>query len=77
MTLYDGDSITAPVLGKYCGEDYNDAISSSSSNKVLINFQSDGGGENHGFKLKYLSYSESFIIISKYNTMVLLSQILK
>ena len=70
VTLYDGDSIAAPELVKYCGEVWHSASDfiSSSSNKVLINFQSDGGGgagEGQGFELKYLSYSKPPFIVTK------------
>ena len=59
LTLYDGDSDAAPMLGqgKYCGVVHSQIITSS-SNEILVNFQSDKGGPSYGFKLQYLPHSK-------------------
>ena len=52
LTLYDGDSNSAPMIGKYCGNSIpNNQI--SSTNSVLILFESDGSVTEFGFKLEY------------------------
>ena len=53
LTLYDGDSNSAPIIGEYCGNSIpNNQI--SSTNSVLIHFLSDGYDENNsGFQLQY------------------------
>ena len=53
LTLYDGDSNSAPMIGEYCGNSIpNNQI--SSTNSVLIHFLSDGYDENNsGFQLQY------------------------
>ena len=55
LTLYDGDSNSSLMLGKYCG-DSNPPSHISSSNNIFIHFQSNGiylGYAGTGFKLKY------------------------
>ena len=50
--MYDGGLSTSPMMGKYCG----DAIPPShvsSSNKILIHFQSDYSGTEAGFQMEY------------------------
>ena len=53
LTLYDGDSNSAPIIGEYCGNFIpNNQI--SSTNSVLINFESGGyPGYSPGFFLQY------------------------
>ena len=52
LTLYDGDSNSAPMIGEYCGNSIpNNQI--SSSNSVLIHFESDGYFTRSGFHLEY------------------------
>ena len=52
LTLYDGDSNSAPMIGKYCGNSIpNNQI--SSTNSVLIHFESDGFVNSPGFFLQY------------------------
>ena len=56
LTLYDGDSNSAPMIGEYCGNSIpNNQI--SSSNSVLIHFQSDEYTTKSGF---YLEYQDPF-----------------
>ena len=56
LTLYDGDSNSAPIIGEYCGNSIpNNQI--SSTNSVLIHFESDGGVTEPGFQLECHQYS--------------------
>ena len=52
MTIYDGGSSTSPRLGKYCGSS-NPPSQVSSSNEILIHFQSDWYLAYAGFKMEY------------------------
>ena len=59
LTLYDGDSNSAPIIGEYCGNSIpNNQI--SSTNSVLIYFESDGDVTESGFQLEYQRSSECF-----------------
>ena len=52
LTIYDGGLSSSPMMGKYCG----DSIPSShvsSSNEILVHFQSDGSVTSAGFKMEY------------------------
>ena len=52
LTLYDGGSTASPMLGKYCG--YSIPPSHvSSSNEILIHFQSDEVVMKTGFQIEY------------------------
>ena len=52
LTLYDGDSNSAPMIGEYCGNSIpNNQI--SSTNSVLIHFESDEYATGSGFHLEY------------------------
>ena len=52
LTLYDGDSTSAPMIGEYCGNSIpNNQI--STSNSVLIHFESDWASTRSGFHLEY------------------------
>ena len=54
LTIYDGGSSTSPMIGKYCGNSIPPSYVSS-SNEMLIHFQSDWGsaGSITGFKMEY------------------------
>ena len=52
LTIYDGDSSTSSMMGKYCGETIPPSHVSS-SNEMLIHFQSDGVATRAGFKMEY------------------------
>ena len=57
LTLYDGDSSSAPMIGEYCGNSIpNNQI--SSTNSVFIYFESDGDVTESGFQLEYQRFSE-------------------
>ena len=56
LTLYDGDSNSAPMIGEYCGNSIpNNQI--SSTNSVLIHFESDVYVTEPGFQIEYHQYS--------------------
>ena len=65
LTLYDGDSQKAALIGPYCGESILPSPFVSTNNKALIHFQSDldttfaSYRDFYGFKLQYHSYSKS------------------
>ena len=52
LTIYDGGSITSPMMGKYCGDSIPPSHISS-SNDVLIHFQSDSSSTKAGFQMEY------------------------
>ena len=52
MTIYDGGSNTLSMFGKYCGNSIPPSHISS-SNEMLIQFQSDGSLTEAGFKIEY------------------------
>ena len=58
LTLYDGDSNAAAMIGEYCGQSIPPSYISS-TNEVFIHFESDGiDTNNNGFKLEYHPYSK-------------------
>ena len=53
LTIYDGDSSTSPMMGFYCGDSIP-PTHVSSSNEILIQFQSDASiATEAGFKMEY------------------------
>ena len=52
LSIYDGDSSTSYMLGKYCGNSIPPS-NVSSNNEVLIHFYSNGYGTEGGFKMEY------------------------
>ena len=52
LTIYDGGSITSPMMGKYCGTSIPPR-QASSSNEVLIKFHSDWSATESGFQIEY------------------------
>ena len=56
LTIYGGDSSTSPIIGKFCGDSISPSHVSS-SNEVLIHFQSDDIvwliRPRTGFKMEY------------------------
>ena len=57
LTLYDGDSTSAPMIGEYCGNSIPNN-QKSSTNSVLIHFKSDPSVTKSGFKLKYQGFDQ-------------------
>ena len=52
LTIYDGGSITSPMIGTFCGTSIPPS-QVSSINEILINFHSDWAGRESGFKMEY------------------------
>ena len=52
MTIYDGGSSTSTMMGMYSGDSIPPSHVSS-SNEVLIQFQSDGSVTEAGFQMEY------------------------
>ena len=50
--MYDGGLSTSPMMGKYCGDSIPPSHVSS-SNEILIHFQSDSAYTVAGFKMEY------------------------
>lgn len=59
ITIYDGDSVTDPVLGSISGS-HNEKVYISSENKLLIHFESDGENQDKGWFAKYIGYHSTF-----------------
>ena len=71
LTIYDGGSSTSLLMGKYCG----DSIPSShvsSSNEVLIQFQSDGSYTRAGFQMEYNPLGKQNISIQFKTTLTII-----
>ncbi len=54
LTVYDGETTSAPILGTFQGTDIPEEITSS-GDKILITFSSDASGTAPGWLLKYES----------------------
>ena len=52
MTIYDGSSSTSPMMGLYWGDSIPPRHVSS-SNEVMIYFQTSGDVTETGFKMEY------------------------
>ena len=52
LTVYDGDSPSAPLIGRFSGSSLPAPITSS-SNKLYVKFTSDSSGNTYGFKAWY------------------------
>jgi hypothetical protein len=52
LTIYNGGSSTSSMMGKYCGDSIPPSHVSS-SNEVLIHFQSNWFATRAGFKMEY------------------------
>ena len=59
LTIYDGGSITSPMLGKYCGDSLPPS-QISSSNQLFFHFHSDELDTATGFKLEYNATSKNY-----------------
>ncbi|XP_033743864.1 adhesion G-protein coupled receptor G6-like [Pecten maximus] len=57
LQIYDGTSIAATSLGKFCGKSTDNLVTSSDRNMYLV-FMSDNNDDNNkGFKLTYIQVS--------------------
>ena len=52
VSVYDGDSISAPLIGQFSGRSLPAPITSSST-KLYVRFTSDGSSEYTGFNARY------------------------
>ena len=57
LTIYDGGSMTSPMIGEYCYSAPSSKI--SSSNQLFFHFHSNGYGTSTGFKLEYNATSKN------------------
>ncbi|CAG5122170.1 unnamed protein product, partial [Candidula unifasciata] len=55
VSIHDGNSESAPLLGQFCGESLPPNITSS-GNTMYISFSSDDSVNDWGFKGKYVIY---------------------
>ena len=62
LTIYDGASSTSPMMGEYCGNSIPPSHVSS-SNEVLVHFQSDDSVTYGGFKMEYNPIRKQNILI--------------
>ncbi|MDZ7740642.1 MAG: C10 family peptidase [Bacteroidota bacterium] len=60
ITIYDGATTSDPVLGTYSGNTPPGGTISSTGNKMLITFSSDGSGTGAGFYIEFSSSSPTF-----------------
>lgn len=58
VTIYDGADNTAPVLGSFDGAQ-TPTVLTSSSNRVFVEFDTDGSGQDLGWKLNYTTTATS------------------
>ena len=63
LTVYDGNSPSAPLIGRFSGSSLPSLIASS-SNKLYLKFTSDGSNQDYGFKAFYRGM-EQFLNISR------------
>ena len=54
VAIYDGDSVSSPLIGRYCGTTVPDVVKST-SNKMLVNFVTDSSLTSDGFSAGYWS----------------------
>lgn len=58
VTIYDGEDANAPVLATFDGSQ-TPSLLTSTSNKVFLEFETDGSGEDLGWELQYSSVASS------------------
>ncbi len=54
LQLYDGSSVSAPLMGTYCGPKAPEKALTN-GNELFMYFESDGSVQRRGFKLRYTS----------------------
>lgn len=52
LTVYDGDSLSAPLIGNFSGN-FVPPLITSSTNKLYVRFKTDRTGSRYGFKAHY------------------------
>lgn len=61
ITIYDGETTAAPVLGTYSGSTPPTGYITSTGNKVLVTFQADGDGTTgSGWRVEYSSTKPTY-----------------
>jgi len=69
VSIYDGDGISAPLLGQFTGADLPSMIVSA-GNKMFVAFETDGAGEAQGWQIEYFAYSGPFCnVLSEVNAL--------
>ena len=53
VALYDGDSLSSPLINRFCGEPTIASSIRSKGNSMLVNFVSDYAIAGNGFKAVY------------------------
>ena len=56
LTMYDGGSITSPLIGEYCNYIPPDII--TTSHEIFVHFETDEGNIDVGFKIMYHAISK-------------------
>ena len=51
LAIYDGGSMTSPMIGEYCGSTPPDII--TTSNEIFVHFATNSAFTDIGFKLMY------------------------
>ncbi len=52
VSLYDGDSLSAPLIGRYCGDVMPEVVKTR-TNTLLVHFYSDASVAEEGFVASY------------------------
>ncbi|XP_068604308.1 cubilin [Brachionichthys hirsutus] len=69
LAVYDGDSSSAPELGKFCGNQLPSSINSS-GNELYIKLRTDSSISAGGFLASYISKCENILITAQHNGVV-------
>ena len=64
MVLYDGDSMDAYMIGRYCGTKAPYPIVSS-ANQLYMVFKSDSSVQRKGFHASHITGMKYFIVVIK------------
>ena len=58
MTMYNGGSMTSPMIGEYCDSTPPDII--TMSNEIFVNFATNLISTDIGFKMMYIPTSKQY-----------------
>ena len=61
VVVHNGDNLDSPVLGQYCGNTIPVPLNTS-SNRMLIEFHSDGDNEFKGFEINIESVKSGIVL---------------
>ncbi|XP_046885306.1 CUB and sushi domain-containing protein 1-like [Hypomesus transpacificus] len=56
LKVYDGEDSTSRLLGNFTRNEMSNVVINSTSNHLLLEFNSNGTGTNKGFRLSYTSF---------------------